>query len=113
MLRRALADMLDEQAGVEVVGVAADAPGAVALARLHRPDVALLDVRMPGGGVEAARQILLVSPATRVVAHSAFDDRPSRTAMLTAGAADYVVKGTSSADLVARLVTVAQDARAS
>jgi DNA-binding NarL/FixJ family response regulator len=113
MLRRALADMLDEQPGVTVVGVAGDAAGAVALARLLRPTVALLDVRMPGGGVEAARQIRLVSPGTRIVAHSAFDDRQSRTAMLAAGAGDYVVKGSPSADLVARVLAVASDTRAS
>jgi two-component system invasion response regulator UvrY len=113
MLRRALADMLGDQPGITVVGVTGDAEGAVALARLHRPTVAMLDVRMPGGGVEAARQIRLVSPGTRVVAHSAFDDRASRTAMLAAGASDYIVKGTASADVVARLVAVADSSRAS
>jgi DNA-binding NarL/FixJ family response regulator len=108
MLRRALADMLDEQPGVRVVGVARDATGAVALARALRPAVVLLDVRMPGGGgIEAARQIRLVSPGTRVLAHSAFDDRSSRTAMLAAGADDYIVKGTPSADIVARVIAAA------
>ena len=114
MLRRALADMLDAHPGVSVVGVARDAPGAVALARVLRPAVVLLDVRMPGGGgVEAARRIRLVSPGTRVLAHSAFDDRSSRTAMLAAGADGYILKGTPSAHIVARVMAVAQDSRAS
>ena len=112
MIRRALADMLNEQPGVAVVGVARDRDGAVALARLLRPTVALLDVRMPGGGAEAARQIGLVSPRTRLVAHSAFDDRPSRTAMQAAGAGAYIVKGTPAADIIAQVRAVAGDTRA-
>jgi DNA-binding response OmpR family regulator len=113
MIRRALADMLNEQPGVSVIGVARDRDGAVALAGLLRPTVAVLDVRMPGGGAEAARQIGLVSPRTRLVAHSAFDDRPSRTAMLAAGAGDYIVKGTPAADIVARVLAAAAETRAS
>jgi DNA-binding NarL/FixJ family response regulator len=113
MIRRALADMLGAQPGIEVVGMAADAAEAIASARLHRPDVVLVDVRMPGGGAAAARGIRLVSPGTRLVAHSALDDRPSRTAMLAAGAGDYIVKGTPSADIVARVLAVARDRRAS
>jgi two-component system invasion response regulator UvrY len=113
MLRRALADMLDEQPGVRVVGVARDAAGAVALARLLRPSVAVLDVRMPGGGDEAVRQIRMVSPGTRVVAHSALDDQRTRTLMLAAGADDYVVKGTPNADIVARITAAARRTRAS
>jgi DNA-binding NarL/FixJ family response regulator len=114
MMRRALSDMLDEQPGLSVVGVARDAAGAVALARVLRPAVVLLDVRMPGGGGgEAARQIRLVSPGTRVLAHSAFDDRSSRTAMLAAGAHGYIVKGTPSADIVAQVIAVAEATRAS
>ncbi|HXA29377.1 MAG TPA: response regulator transcription factor [Candidatus Angelobacter sp.] len=114
MMRRALSDMLDEHPGLSVVGVARDAAGAVALARLLRPAVAVLDVRMPGGGgVEAARQIRLVSPSTRVLAHSAFDDQSSRTAMLAAGAHGYIVKGSPSAGIIASVLAVAANSRAS
>jgi DNA-binding NarL/FixJ family response regulator len=112
MIRQALADVLEEQPDIAVVGVAEDTAGAVAMARTHHPDVALLDVRMPGGGgVAAARGIRLASPTTRIVAHSAFDDRHSRTAMLAAGAADYLVKGTPAGDIVARVIAAARDRR--
>jgi DNA-binding NarL/FixJ family response regulator len=105
MLRQALADLLDDQAGVRVVAVAANALQAVALARAHRPDVALLDVRMPGGGPAAARGIRTVSPSTHILAHSAFDDPGSRTAMLTAGAEDCILKGTEASTIAARVVS--------
>jgi DNA-binding NarL/FixJ family response regulator len=77
-----------------LVGAAADADGAIALAREHKPDTALLDVNMPGGGgVRAAREIRTVSPDTTIIAVSAHDDRNTVLEMLEAGAISYVVKG--------------------
>ena len=89
----ALTDMFRGEPGMSVVAVAEDADGAIRLAAAHRPDVALIDVRMPGGGARAARVIHRVSPETRVVAFSAHDDRASVAAMLRVGALGYVVKG--------------------
>lgn len=94
MVRDALVDALQRHPHVRVVAVAADAAEAVEHARRLRPDVAIVDVRMPGGGgTEAARGIRLHSPGTRVIAHSAFDDVGTCNAMLAAGAHEYVVKG--------------------
>jgi DNA-binding NarL/FixJ family response regulator len=93
MVRAALADALSQHPDVDVVAVAGDAAEAVRRACELRPDVAILDVRMPGGGPEAARGIRLHSPATRIIAHSAFDDVASSNAMLAAGAGEYIVKG--------------------
>jgi len=94
MVREALVDALQQHAEVRVVAVAVDAAEAVQQARQLRPDVAILDVRMPaGGGPEAARGIRLHSPGTRIIAHSAFDDVETCNAMLAAGAHEYVVKG--------------------
>jgi DNA-binding NarL/FixJ family response regulator len=77
-----------------LVGAAADADGAIDLAREHRPDAALLDVHMPGGGgIRAAREIRKVSPETSIIALSALDDRNTVLEMLDAGAVSYVVKG--------------------
>lgn len=95
MLRDALCDALNEHASVRVVAVASSAAEAVQRAVETRPDVAIVDVRMPGGGSEAARGIRLRSPRTRVIAHSAFDDVASRNALLAAGAHEYIVKGAS------------------
>ncbi len=89
----ALTDLLDGEPGMTVVAAVADADGAIRLAATHRPDVALIDVKMPGHGPRAAREIRRVAPATRVVALSAHDDRASVASMLRAGALGYVIKG--------------------
>lgn len=79
--------------GFDVAGTAADADGAVQLAHHMRPDVALLDLRMPGGGLEAARLIGSVSPDTRIVVFSSDADAPEILPLLQAGIDAYVVKG--------------------
>ncbi len=100
-LRAALCDLIAWADGLEVAGVAADADEAIACATGTQPDVALLDVRMPGGGgPRAARVIATVSPATRSVAISAYDDRSTVFEMLAAGAVGYVVKGESPDEIL-------------
>ncbi len=100
-VRAALADLVASDASLELVGAAADADEALALARARRPDVALVDVKMPGGGgVRAAREILRVSPQTRVLALSAYEDRQTVLQMLAAGAVGYLVKGTAPEEIV-------------
>ncbi|HEV7677275.1 MAG TPA: response regulator transcription factor [Candidatus Dormibacteraeota bacterium] len=114
MVRTAVSDMLGAHPLIVVVGLASDAAGAVALARTHHPSVALLDVRMPGGGgVEAARGIRLASPQTHILAHSAFDDARSLTTMLAAGAEGLIVKGTDGPEILERVLAAGQAARAS
>lgn len=106
-LRDALADLLAHEDGVVLVGEAGDADQAIELADSSRPDVALVDVSMPaGGGARAAREIIRVSPDTRVIALSAFEDRPTVLAMLRAGAVGYLVKGTVGQDLLGSIAKV-------
>ena len=93
-IRDALRELLECEDGIQVVAVAADAVAAVEAAAQEHPDVAILDVKMPGGGgPHAARGILAESPETRVVALSAYGDRASILEMLRAGAVAYLVKG--------------------
>jgi DNA-binding NarL/FixJ family response regulator len=100
-MRGALGDMLGSEPGYLVVGLAADPESAIDLAGVHRPDVAILDVKMPGGGgVRAAEGIRSASPGTRIVALSAWDDQETMRRMRRAGASDYVVKGAAPDDLV-------------
>jgi len=100
-VRDALSDLIESEADLTVVGAAADTDEAIELAGASRPDVALVDVRMPGGGgPRAAREIIKTSPATRVLALSAFEDRSTVLDMLRAGAVGYLVKGTSPAEIV-------------
>jgi DNA-binding NarL/FixJ family response regulator len=93
-VRNALAALLATEPGLELVGSAEDAVEAIELARRKRPDVALIDARMPGGGgARAVREIMIHSPTTVVVALSAHTDGHSILDMLAAGAVDYIVKG--------------------
>jgi DNA-binding NarL/FixJ family response regulator len=100
-MRGALGDMLSSEPGYLVVGLAADPESAIDLAGTHRPDVAILDVKMPdGGGIRAAEGIRTASPATRIVALSAWDDAETMARMRRAGACGYLVKGTAPDDLI-------------
>jgi EAL domain-containing protein (putative c-di-GMP-specific phosphodiesterase class I)/AmiR/NasT family two-component response regulator len=100
-VRRALAELITGEASLELVGEAGHAHQAVELAQVHHPDVALIDVKMPGGGGQrAARDIRSFSPRTRVLALSAYNDRVSVLEMLRAGAVGYLVKGSSARQIV-------------
>jgi EAL domain-containing protein (putative c-di-GMP-specific phosphodiesterase class I)/CheY-like chemotaxis protein len=80
---------------LELVAAVGDAPSAIEAATRERPDVALVDVRMPGGGVHAAREIKSCSPETKVIAFTAHHDRATVLEMLEAGAVGYLLKGGS------------------
>jgi DNA-binding NarL/FixJ family response regulator len=108
-VRAALSDMLTARSEFEVVGMASDAMQAIRLAALHRPDVALVDGRMPGGGSTAVREIKSSVPETKVVVLSARVGREVMEEMLEAGATSYLVKGTSNAAIVQAIRQAAQD----
>jgi len=99
-VREVLSDLLAGSGGFELVGLAEDTDRAVKLSVQQHPDVVLLDVRMrPSGGPAATREILAVSPGTRVVALSAYSDQSTVLEMLQAGAVGYVVKGSEHEDV--------------
>lgn len=98
MFCAALQEVIASSPQLRLVGVAEDAAGAIALAEQHRPDVAVLDVRMPGGGVQAAREIRRRSPRTSIIALSAYGDRDTVDSMVAAGAAEHLVKGRVTGD---------------
>ncbi len=95
-------------AGMDVVATAADADEAIAATLSTRADVAVVDVKMPGGGPRAAREIGRSSPLTQVVALSAHDDREAVASMLRAGALGYVVKGAPIAEIVEAITRAAR-----
>jgi DNA-binding response OmpR family regulator len=100
-VRETLTSLVEGDPGLELAGVAEDADEAVEVARLTRPDVALLDVSMPGGGgPRAAVGIKWRSPRTNLVAFSMHDDRAAIVDMLRAGAVGYVVKGASCEEIL-------------
>lgn len=101
VMRSALSDLIRSVPGLQLTGVAADAEAAGAEAARGEPDVALLDVRMPGGGgPEAARLIRAQCPQTRLIAFSAHADRAVVLKMLRAGATEYLIKGVDDEELI-------------
>jgi EAL domain-containing protein (putative c-di-GMP-specific phosphodiesterase class I)/CheY-like chemotaxis protein len=101
LVSQVLAATITAEPTLTLVGSVADAEAAIAAAVAERPDVAIVDVHMPGGGgVRAAREIKRRAPKTMVVALSAADDRATVVKMLEAGAIGYLVKGASAATIV-------------
>jgi DNA-binding NarL/FixJ family response regulator len=101
LARALIEEIIKRDDELELVGAAGDAAEAIALAGEHRPDVAVLDWVMPGGGgPAAARQIKIQSPDTKIVALTSSDSPEAEMDMLRAGAQSFLVKGCSPEELV-------------
>ncbi len=101
-MRTRIRDAL-EAGGCVVCGEGASADEAVTLAAEHRPDVALLDIHMPGNGITAAREIARTLPSTAVVMLTASAEDADLFDSLRAGASGYLLKDTDPAVLVDEL----------
>jgi DNA-binding NarL/FixJ family response regulator len=108
VVRIGLAALLDREAGFRVVGEAASGNEALRLARALRPDVVVMDVRMPdGSGTEACRAITAELPHTPVVMLTSYADDDALFDAIAAGASGYVLKRIGSDALVSAIRTVA------
>ncbi len=105
IIREVLTELLDTAPDLEVVGGVGDAETAVDLCRRLRPDIAVLDVHMPGGGPTAAARIREVSPDTTLVALTSDSGPGSRRRMAAAGVEVYVVKGGPGSELLTTIRT--------
>ena len=93
--------------GVEVVGLASDGAEAVRLAEAHRPDVILMDLRMPGvDGIAATAQVRQRLPATQVLVLTTYADEDAILAALQAGARGYLTKDASAEQIEAAVRAV-------
>ena len=107
LVRAGFKSILDGEDGIEVVGEAADGAEAVRLARQLRPDIVLMDIRMPGlDGLAATREIA-ASTDVRVIILTTFDLDDYVYGALRAGASGFLVKDTEPADLISGVRAVA------
>lgn len=99
IFRDGLVQSLSETGEFEVLATGSSAPEAVALARQYRPDLALLDLSMPGNGITAAKEIVAGKLATHVAMLTVSEDDTDVTNALQVGAIGYVLKGISAEEL--------------
>ncbi|WP_432561656.1 response regulator [Kineococcus sp. SYSU DK003] len=101
VVRAGLRAVLEAGDDVEVVGEAATVADALEGITLTRPDVAVLDGRLPdGSGIDVCRQVALLSPGTRTIVLTSYDDDEALMASVLAGAAGYLLKEIGTTDLV-------------
>jgi len=105
VFRSGLRTLVEESLLLQYAGEAADGEQAVAVCRQHRPDVVLMDIRMPGvSGIDATRQILAALPETGVLMLTMLEDDTSVFAAMRAGARGYILKG-ADPDQITRAIT--------
>ncbi|MEV8550181.1 response regulator transcription factor [Streptomyces glaucescens] len=109
VVRRGVHDLLDDEDDIEVVGEAGTVEQALARVPALRPDVAVLDVRLPDGdGVTVCRELRSRMPELACLMLTSFDDEEALLDSIMAGAAGYVLKQIQGSDLVSAVRTVAR-----
>jgi DNA-binding NarL/FixJ family response regulator len=108
LMRAGLRAVLSSDDAIEIVGEADDGRAAVQAARSTRPDVVLMDVRMPHvDGISATREVLAVAPDVKVAILTTFEDDDYIFGALSAGASGFLLKRTKPEELIAAIHTLA------
>jgi DNA-binding NarL/FixJ family response regulator len=107
LFRTGLTSLLGEDPAVEVIGQAADGADAVKQATRLKPDVVLMDIKMPTvDGIEATRQIVQALPGTKVLILTTFETDSQVIQALKAGASGYVLKDSSAGAIISSIIAV-------
>lgn len=106
VVRRGIRETLSEDGAFEICAEGGSAQEAIQIASKHAPDLMLLDVSMPGGGIEAVRVITRESPSCKVVMLTIHEDQATVRAAMQAGACGYVAKGVDGEQLIETLQKV-------
>ena len=108
MFREGVLEILRRVDGFEIVGEGATAAEAVEIAKMHAPDVVLLDLCMPGDGIEAAACISRDCPNVRTMMLTASESEQDIVSALQAGARGYVLKGAGESEIVDAVRAIVQ-----
>jgi len=101
IMREGIREFIQRESDMEVVAEAGDGEEAVKLTEHYRPDVIVMDIRMPKlNGIEATKQIKAKFPSTAILILTAFDSDQYIFALLEAGAAGYLLKGVRASELI-------------
>ena len=112
LVRTGILRLLDDANGIKVIGDARNGEDAIKLCRELSPDIALMDVRMPGiGGLEATRKITHFCPDTRVIALTVCVDDPFPSKLLEAGASGFLTKDAGIQEMIQAIRAVASGQR--
>jgi two-component system, NarL family, response regulator DevR len=108
IVRRGLRELIELEPDIEIVGESGSAEEAVRRIPALRPDVAILDARLPdGSGIDVCRQVRAVDPKIAGLILTSFDDEQALTAAVLAGAAGYLLKDIHGSDLIEVIRSVA------
>ena len=109
LVRTGFRMILDAQRDMCVVGQASDGVGALSMVRTTRPDVVLMDIRMPAlDGIAATRAVLEADPGIKVIVLTTFDLDDYLVAAMRAGASGFLLKDTTAPELIAGIRAVAR-----
>lgn len=101
LVRSGITRMLADNPDIDVIGQASSGEDAIDFVRKQRPDIVLMDIRMPGiGGLEATRRILRIDDSIRVIVVTACADDPYPTRVMQSGASAYITKGADIQEMV-------------
>jgi DNA-binding NarL/FixJ family response regulator len=106
ILRHGLAAVLRNEPRFRFVAEGGTATEALQIAKLHRPDIMILDLNIPGSGIEALKQMVVEFPSVRCIILTVCDSAETAIEALNAGAQGYILKGVSAADLKSAIWTV-------
>lgn len=107
LVRMGIVRILEDVKGFSIVGEAESGEKALLLAREKRPDVILMDVKMPGiGGLEATKKLLRINPDVKIIAVTACDDSVYPGKLMQAGAVGYVTKDAGPDEMISAINTV-------
>ena len=101
LVRSGISRMLADNPDIDVIGQVSSGEDAIDFVRRDRPDIVLMDIRMPGiGGLEATRRILRIDDSIRVIVVTACADDPYLTRVMQSGAMAYITKGADIQEMV-------------